>query len=81
MEPHARQLSVVLLQDVADSVEPLVELVQEGLLLGVVRPLRHHVHVVEGEELELGADEVVLAGLPGYDVCQLQAVPHLGGPV
>ncbi len=81
MKPHAGQLSIVLLQHVANSVEPLVELVQQRLFLGVISPLRHHIHVVEGEELELGTDEVVLAGLSGHDVCQLQAVPHLGGPV
>lgn len=81
MKPHARQLSVVLFQHIANSVEPLVELVQQRLVLGVVGPLCHHIHVVEGEELELGTDEVVLAGLSGHDVCQLQAIPHLGGPV
>jgi len=81
VEPHTGQLPVVLLQHVADGVEPLVELVQQRLLLGVIGPLRHQVHVVEGEELELGTDEVVLAGLSGHDVRQLQAVPHLGGAV
>lgn len=81
MKPHAGQLSVVLLQHVANSVEPLVELVQQRLLLGIISPLRHHIHVVEGEELELGADEVVLAGFSGHNVRQLQTVPHLGGPV
>lgn len=58
-----------------------MELVQQRLFLGVICTLRHHIHVVEGEELELGADEVILAGLSGHDVRQLQAVPHLGGPV
>ncbi len=81
MKPHAGQLSVVLFQHVANSVEPLVELVQQRLVLGVVGPLRHHIHVVEGEELELGTDEVVLAGLSGHDVCQLESIPHLGGPI
>lgn len=81
VEPHARQLSVVLLKNVADSVEPLVELVQQRLVLGVIGPLCHHVHVVEGEELELGTNEVVLAGLSGHYVRQLEAIPHLGGPV
>lgn len=81
MQPHVRQLPVVLLEHVANGVEPLVQLVQQSLLLGVVGPLCHHVHVVEGEELELGADEVILAGLPGYNVGQLQTVPDLGGPV
>lgn len=81
VKPHAGQLSVVLLQHIANGVEPLVELMQQRLLVGVVGPLRHHVHVVEGEELKLGPDEVVLAGVSGHDVCQLQAVPHLGGPV
>lgn len=81
VKPHAGQLSVVLLQHVANGVEPLVELVQQRLVVGVVGPLRHHVHIVEGEELKLGPDEVVFAGVPGHDVRQLQAVPHLGGPV
>lgn len=81
VKPHAGQLSVVVLQDVADRVEPLVELVQQRLVLGVISPLRHHVHVIEGEEFELGADEVVLAGVSGHDVRQLQAIPHLGGPI
>lgn len=81
VKPHAGQLSVVLLQHVANGVEPLVELVQQRLAEGVVGPLRHHVHVVEGEELELGPDEVVLAGVSGHDVRQFQAIPHLGGPV
>lgn len=81
LKPHVRQLSRVLLQHVANSVEPLVELVQQRLLLSIVRLLCHHVHVVEGEKLELGTDEVILARLPGHDVRQLQAIPHLGGPV
>lgn len=81
VKPHAGQLSVVLLQHVANGVEPLVELVQQRLVVGVVGPLRHHVHIVEGEELKLGPDEVVLAGVSGHDVRQLQAIPHLGGPV
>lgn len=81
VKPHTGQLPVVLLQHVADGVEPLVELVQQRLFLGVIGPLCHHVHVVEGEELELGPDEVVLAGLSGHNVRQLQAIPHLGGPV
>ena len=81
VKPHAGQLTVVLLQYVANSVEPLVKLVQQWLDLGIICPLRHHIHVVEGEELELGTDEVILAGLSGYDVCQLQAIPHLSGPV
>lgn len=81
VKPHVGQLSVVLLQHVANGVEPLVELVQQRLVEGVVGTLRHHVHVVEGEELELGPDEVILAGVSWHDVRQLQAVPHLGGPV
>lgn len=81
MQPHARQLAVVLFQHVVNGMKPLVKLVQELLVFGVISSLRNHVHVVEGEELELGADEVILAGLPRYDVRQLQAVPHLGGPV
>lgn len=81
MHPHAGELSVVLPQDVAYSVEPLVELVQQRLDLGIIGPLRYHIHVVEGEELELRTDEVILAGLPRHDVGQLQTVPHLGGPV
>lgn len=81
VEPHAGKLAVVLLQHVANGVEPLVELVQERLALGVLSPLSHHVHVVEWEELELSADEVVLAGLSGHYVRQLQAVTHLGGPI
>lgn len=81
VKPHAGQLSVVLLQHIADRVEPLVELVQQRLVVGVVGPLRHHVHVVEGKEFELGTDEVVLAGVSGHDVRQLQPIPHLGGPI
>lgn len=81
MKPHARQLSVVLLQHIANGVEPLVELMQQRLVLGIISVLRHHIHVVEGEELELGTDEVILAGLSGHDVRQLQTIPHLGGPV
>lgn len=54
---------------------------QQRLVLGIIGPLRHHIHVVEGEELELRADEVVLAGISGHDVRQLQAIPHLGGPI
>lgn len=81
VQPHEGQLAVVLLQDVANAGEPLVKLVQQRLNLGVIGPLGHDVHVVEGEELELGADEVVLAGLPGHDVRQLQAISNLGGPV
>lgn len=81
VQPHERELSAVLLQDVAHSVEPLVQLVQQRLDLCVVSLLRYHIHVVEGEELELCADEVILAGLPRHNVGQLQTVPHLGGPV
>lgn len=81
VKPHARQLSVVLLQHIANGVEPLVELMQQRLVLGIISVLRHHIHVVEGEELELGTDEVILAGLSGHDVRQLQTIPHLGGPV
>lgn len=81
MQPHAGQLSIVLLQHIADRVEPLMELVQQRLVLGVICPLGHHIHVVEGEEFELGADEVVFAGVSGHDVRQFQAIPHLGGPV
>lgn len=81
MQPHAGQLSIVFLQHIADRVEPLVEMVQQGLVLGVICPLCHHIHVVEGKEFELGADEVVLAGVSGHDVRQFQAIPHLGGPV
>lgn len=81
VKPHAGQLSIVLLQHVANSVEPLVELVQQRLFLGIISPLCHHIHVVEREELELGADEVILAGFSGYDVRQFEAIPHLGGPI
>lgn len=81
MKPHEGQLAVVLLQDVANAVEPLVKLMQQQLVLGVIGPLSHHIHVVEGEVLELGTNEVVLAGLSGYNVCQLQAISNLGGPV
>lgn len=81
VKPHARQLSVVLLQHIANGVEPLVELMQQRLVLGIISVLRHHIHVVEGEELELGTDEVILAGLSGHDVRQLQTIPHLGGPI
>lgn len=81
MKPHARQLSIFLLQHVANGVEPLVELVKQWLVLGIIGALCYHIHVVEGEELELGAEKVVLACLPWYNICQLQAVPHLGGPV
>lgn len=68
VQPHAGQLSIVFLQHIADRVEPLVELVEQRLVLGIICPLCHHIHVVEGKESELGADEVVLAGVSGHDV-------------
>ena len=81
VQPHQGQLAVVLTQDVLDCAKALVHLIEQLLGLGVVRLLRHHVHVVEGEVLELSTQEVVLGRLSRHDVRQLQTVPHTGGPV
>ena len=81
VQPHARQPPVVLAQHVLDRLEAAMQLVEEPLQAGVVGPLRHHVHVVEGEVLELRAQEVVLAGLARHDVGELQAVADTRGAV
>lgn len=81
MQPHARQLAVVFAQHVLDRLKAAVQIVEEALRPWVVGPLRHHVHVVEGEVLELGAQEVVLAGLAWHDVGELQAVADACGAV
>lgn len=81
MQPHARELAILFPQDVLHRAEALVQLIEMRLDLCVVRPLGHHIHVVERKIAELGAYEVIFTRLPRHNVSQLQPVPNAGGAV
>ena len=82
MQPHAGQLVVAVSDHVSDGVEGVVQLDQQPLRPGVIESVHgHQVHVVEGEVLELGIDEIILLGVARHNVGQVEAVVHHGGPV
>lgn len=82
VQPHAGQLVVAVSDHVSDGVEGVVQLNQQPLRSGVVEPIHcHQVHVVEGKVLELCIDEVILLGVTGHDIGQIETVVHHGGPV
>lgn len=82
MQPHVGKLVVAVFNYIFDGVKGIVQLHQQFLGAGVIKPIHgHQVHVVEGEILELCIDEVILLGVAWHHVGQVQAVVHHGGPV
>lgn len=82
MEPHVGQLVITVLDHVFDGVKGVVQLEQQILGAGVIKPFHgHQVHVVGGEILELRVNEFILLGVPWHHVSQVKAVVHHGGPV
>lgn len=82
MEPHVGQLVVTVFDHIFDGVKGIMQLNQQFLRAGVIKPIHgHQVHVVEGEILELCVDEVILLGVAWHHVGQVQAIVHHCGPV
>lgn len=81
VEPHEWQLALLVTKHIFDGAEALVKLIKQRLGLGIICPLCHHIHAVEGEVVELCTQEVVLSRLTWYDVGQLQAISHSCGAI
>lgn len=82
MQPHARQFVVAVSGHVSNRVEGVVQLNQQPLGSGIVKSIHgYQVYVVEGKVLKLGIDEIILLGVAWYNISQVQAVVHHGGPI
>lgn len=69
MQPHPGQLPVAFSDHIFHRVEGVVKLDQQPLRPRIIKPIHgDQVHVVEGEILELGVNEVILLGVTWHDV-------------
>ena len=82
VQPHAGQFVLTVSDHIFNRVKSVVQLDQQPLGLSVIKSIhRHQVHVVEGEILELGINEIILLGVARHNVGQVEAVVHHGGPI
>jgi len=79
-EPKFGQSTVVVLDDGGYSSEGIVVLVEEPLVVWVLKvALRHGVHVVEAKVLVVRGEEAVLGGLMRNNIGEIEAVLHFAG--